>query len=414
MEHNNVCISYGTENKEFADQLSHVLRQDGRLVCLYPYDFDYEFGVKHQDMIHSSDFFIILLSNKTITEIGALKQIIIAVENKTKIIQVLIGEGEFFPVVKRNRTITLKLEDRFGALKVMRIFKFDHGMRYNVEHNVELDVLGSNILLSPEHEVMVGMTVPQIAYPEDDILIRFVANTQKYKSFVESLLNDADPSELQLLGLDLCKWCEGVEVTVEIMSSSLSIHERSQTFKWNGKYKILNFDAKVKKDCQSKIDIKIDVFISGIRISKLRASIGVGSTGTFGSKYIRGAIVENAFASYDSGDSELVLHRISEISRNGVKVFVDCLSLRPGEEWKPALLAEICKTDTFLLFWSENASSSEWVEWEWRTALRERGLDIIEIHPLTTPDQAPPPLELNTLHFNDIHMLVKEAIAKKK
>ena len=56
----------------------------------------------------------------------------------------------------------------------------------------------------------------------------------------------------------------------------------------------------------------------------------------------------------------------------------------------------------FYLFWSKAASDSEWVEKEWRTALRFRGIDYIDPVPLISPKDVPPPEELgDELHFND-------------
>jgi len=49
-------------------------------------------------------------------------------------------------------------------------------------------------------------------------------------------------------------------------------------------------------------------------------------------------------------------------------------------------------------------------EQEWRTALKEKGLDAIEPQPLVPSQEAPPPEELKDLHFNDAYMLIRKAI----
>jgi hypothetical protein len=61
-------------------------------------------------------------------------------------------------------------------------------------------------------------------------------------------------------------------------------------------------------------------------------------------------------------------------------------------------MTEVPNKDRFLLFWSDNARKSEWVEREWRLALRERGLRYIQPVPL---QPVRPPRELRSLHFND-------------
>jgi len=70
---------------------------------------------------------------------------------------------------------------------------------------------------------------------------------------------------------------------------------------------------------------------------------------------------------------------------------------------------EIEERELFLLFWSIYAKQSEWVTWEWRTALRQKGLSGIDPHPLDPVFEAEPPEELKALHFGDPYMLVRKA-----
>jgi len=89
---------------------------------------------------------------------------------------------------------------------------------------------------------------------------------------------------------------------------------------------------------------------------------------------------------------------------------MDVLSLRSGENWEERLWDVIPKSDIFYLFWSLNAKQSEWVEKEWRCALRTRGLEFIDPVPLVSPEQVPPPSELSSIHFSDpllAHMRTK-------
>jgi hypothetical protein len=115
-----------------------------------------------------------------------------------------------------------------------------------------------------------------------------------------------------------------------------------------------------------------------------------------------------AFASFSSMDRDRVLDRVASLKlAAGLDVFMDCLSLKPGEEYKKALRDEIKRRDVFLLFWSQHARRSEWVEWEWRTALRHKKREAIQPHPLESMDLAPPPKELEMLHFGDPHMALR-------
>jgi actin-like ATPase involved in cell morphogenesis len=114
--------------------------------------------------------------------------------------------------------------------------------------------------------------------------------------------------------------------------------------------------------------------------------------------------LRRAFASYASADRDAVLARIQGIQKGApaLDIFLDVAHLRSGDHWQERLRAEILERDVLYLFWSEAASRSTWVEWEWRCALRERGIDFIDPVPLVSPEQVPPPPELAaTLHFND-------------
>ena len=69
----------------------------------------------------------------------------------------------------------------------------------------------------------------------------------------------------------------------------------------------------------------------------------------------------------------------------------------------------ISENELFLLFWSQHAKESEWVDWEWRTALRLKGLAGIQPRPLDPVFLAEPPQELQSLHFGDALMLARHA-----
>ncbi len=88
----------------------------------------------------------------------------------------------------------------------------------------------------------------------------------------------------------------------------------------------------------------------------------------------------------------------------GLDIFLDVTSLCSGEDWEQKFWETIPRSDIFYLFWSRNAKQSEWVEKEWRCALEKKGIRFIDPCPLETPDLAPPPQELESLHFKDWHL----------
>jgi hypothetical protein len=93
-----------------------------------------------------------------------------------------------------------------------------------------------------------------------------------------------------------------------------------------------------------------------------------------------------------------VLRRAQVFSAVGVEYFADVMSLRSGELWESEIYRRIDDADVFMLFWSEAARQSAWVEREWRYALTVKGLEFIYPVVLELP-MPPPPMELASLHF---------------
>jgi TIR domain len=109
---------------------------------------------------------------------------------------------------------------------------------------------------------------------------------------------------------------------------------------------------------------------------------------------------------YASKDRDKVLQRVQILPLVGVSYFQDLLNLEAGDRWLRRLELGIDECDLFLLFWSSEAKSSDWVRQEVRHALQRRGGDDLappEIKPVIIegPPVVEPWEELAHLHFND-------------
>ena len=108
------------------------------------------------------------------------------------------------------------------------------------------------------------------------------------------------------------------------------------------------------------------------------------------------------FPSYSSRDAEIVERLETYAAAFGDEYLRDVHRLRAGQRFSDELVRFIKRADVFQLFWSENAASSEWVQFEWREALRERAErpDPYFLRPVYwTPEPALIPDELKELHF---------------
>lgn len=174
---------------------------------------------------------------------------------------------------------------------------------------------------------------------------------------------------------------------------------------WSGAAGNATFGIAVPEGVARGIHLGTATFaVEGMQISRLHFELDVGNAvGSSDERTLRERRPQTAFASYASEDLDEVLARIQGMQKliPALDVFVDIVSIRSGENWARRLEAEIERRGAFYLFWSEAASRSEWVEREWRTALRLKGLDGIDPVPLESPKKAPPPAELRALHFNE-------------
>jgi len=264
--------------------------------------------------------------------------------------------------------------------------------------------------------VHLAAAVQQTARPGDRFVAAFAAYVQEQeKKVLEEMARRCPHSEPQL-DMKACRWRLGTPVTIVAAGEYLSVDPPIEEFVWEGGRIVRSFEITVATNAPlGSTVLKFNVYIAEARVAALPVEIQINTHGVAPRETrVSTQPPRTAFASYSSADKLRVLERVSEISLSaGIDIYQDCLDLRPGEQWKPALEREIQARQLFFLFWSAHAKASAWVEWEWRTALKEKGLDAIELRPLEPVDQAPPPAELAALHFNDPIVMIREYYARQ-
>jgi hypothetical protein len=258
--------------------------------------------------------------------------------------------------------------------------------------------------------VQLGASAPAACPPGDEFTARFVAYPPGDEAEVDVLLRKLSPRSESSLGLQHCMWKPGTTVRVALAGKGLAIDPPAQDFIWQGTRVLLAFDVTVPQATpEGNVVLKFDVSIDGITVARLRMDLALRAGADKGApRSAETRAASSAFASYSSVDRQRVLDRVAALRISaGMDIFLDCLSLHPGEHWEPRLEDEIRRRDLFLLFWSRPASESKWVEWEWRKALADGKKDYMEIHPLE--NGVKPPKELRYLHFADPAMAVRAA-----
>lgn len=260
-------------------------------------------------------------------------------------------------------------------------------------------------------EVNLGASAPRMVPPSQSFVARFAAYTETNRDEVSRILQTEAPSAELRLDLEKCRWRRGARVAVYLEATEAKVMNSVQRFTWDGNSNILRFDVQVNDEVTADyIILRFDVAVEGLSITSLRPEIPVrGKCDEDGIEhpiFIEKRAPRSAFASYARKDRREVLGRVRSLQIfTGIDVFLDCLSLRPGDQWKRRLRTEINQRDVFWLFWSRHAMNSEWVDWEWRTALASKALIGIQPHPLEPSDLAPPPEELSSLQFGALYEL---------
>lgn len=260
---------------------------------------------------------------------------------------------------------------------------------------------------APADAVRLGVAAPREVEPGQAFLVHFCAYPPGDEAHVRESLALQSPRAVALLSKRSCRWPPGTAARVSVTAEDLACDEPAQTLVWNCAAEILDFALRVPVDAPlGERIVSICVGVGPLVIATLRLSVRVTADARSALRVTAyGRAVGSGFASYSARDRELVSHLVGAIEQSaGIDIFWDCLDMRPGEQWKPPLEHEIAKREVFLLFWSRAARGSSWVEWEWRTALREKGLPAIQIHPLQ-PNVEPPP-ELAALHVGSLHALI--------
>ncbi len=257
--------------------------------------------------------------------------------------------------------------------------------------------------------VYVGVSAPIGATPGSDFIARLYAYAEEFQGQVEDVINSLAPTSKRVSGLRRCRWRVGETVTVRASGTHVTCKQPVVHFEWNGAYEIADFHFVADKKAADKVAIiAFALEVSGVTVATVQIEVQIRKEAPAGMRNVRTEAARTGFASYATEDRPEVLGRVSSIEQSaGMLIFVDCLDLHPSEEWRPMVEREIIARDIFLLFWSLRASNSDWVRWEWQTALKKKGTKQMEIHPLQAPHLAPPPKELAHLHFGDRYLAAR-------
>lgn len=251
-----------------------------------------------------------------------------------------------------------------------------------------------------------SVTSPSTVRPGYSFVVGIYAHLKKQiKEVIERAQKAVPEGERSITTQGPLRVERGTMLTVRLRIEEFIVDPAEGAILWNGEIGNVTFGVGVPQEAKRGRRVgTATISANGFQIGTIFFELHVGSRPT-SVKQIRAKVRQHrtAFASYASPDRREVMKRIQGMQKAAPRldVFVDVDSLRSGQHWWQEIQKVVPSRDVFYLFWSASASTSQWVEEEWRCALAQRGLDFIDPCPLVSPVDVPPPTELESLHFFD-------------
>jgi fructoselysine-6-P-deglycase FrlB-like protein len=271
--------------------------------------------------------------------------------------------------------------------------------------------------------VDVSAFAPETARVGEDILVQVFLHRLDQAAIARALAAESDPeSKRRGLTTLATEIRQGQRIEIVVDAPGLNVQLPVQSMVWRGEPRACQYVVSLSQAVAERMYmVSIRLFLESIPVGSLRFSLKAASSigtdeatsrsrGDWSHRYRR------AFLSYSSSDRVEVLKRAQTLKAVGITFFQDLLSLDPGERWERRLYSEIDRSDLFLLFWSSNASQSEWVIREAEYALKrqaESSEQVPTIMPVIIegPPIPAPPASLREIHFNDALAYVIAAAA---
>ena len=256
-------------------------------------------------------------------------------------------------------------------------------------------------------EVQFSAISPKKLEKGDYSIIDVYMYEDQFDYIVNVALNEADqPSKATTSGFVEAELRSRVKVV--LTSPDIDIDDNVSECVWNGRYQKFSFDIYLPEDySKKKILFKASVYINGVIATNLKFLADCESAEPM---RVEKFDITRAFVSYASQDRSTVTMIVQGLrkARPDMQIFFDVETLRSGERWEDELRRNIDMSDVLFLCWSHFAKASRWVDYEWRYALDNKGVDFIEPIPLEPPANCQPPEELSSKHFNDLMLYIRK------
>ena len=252
-------------------------------------------------------------------------------------------------------------------------------------------------------KVFFSAIAPKSLMKGDYSIIDIYMYEEEFRHIVDRVIKDGENNVEEKKTSGVMEAERDSKITVVLSSKDIEIEDNREEQIWHGKYLNFSYAVELPDDYVKKqILFVATVYINDVIATRLKFIVKCKSHLEQKIKIIREDVL-SAFVSYASQDRNRVAMIIQGMrkARPDMDIFFDVDSLRSGDDWEKTLWREIDNRDVLYLCWSKYARDSKWVNAEWRYALENKGIECIEPVPTDSPNDCPPPKELEKMHFND-------------
>lgn len=263
----------------------------------------------------------------------------------------------------------------------------------------------------PRDTVVCTLFAPPSAAPGQSLLVQAFAHLAEQAADAAAIATELDTeAQRRTFQSLLTAVPPGGRLDFELRMPGLEVDEPVASLVWHRRAEAVQFGVRIPPNTAPGAVIgTLNVSLNAAPVGHVKFKLVVGHDALKERSEPQGESARRyrtAFISYSSRDRDKVLARVQMLSVIGIRYFQDLLSLEPGERWARRIELGIDECDLFLLFWSNQSKSSEWVRKEVAYALARRGDDELappEIRPVIVegPPIVEPWEELAHLHFND-------------
>lgn len=212
------------------------------------------------------------------------------------------------------------------------------------------------------------------------VYLHLYEETEKVKALAQESQKDAERRDYIPLQCKLKKG-DKVDVQLNIYGETLLMTDKKSVV-WQGSFTKCSFDYFVPKDIDvDELSCMAQLMVNGVPIGEMRFITKIVDEPRRLNPEIIAHKYNKVFISYAHKDEARVKSFHEGLKLAGIEHFFDRNYLKAGDIFPQVIQDYINSADLFVLFWSENASKSEYVE-------KERAQALLRAFPQVKPQQA--------------------------